>query len=222
MKQAPAFWEKLNPISLLLWPLSILFLWIANLRRFAYNKGLLQSQKLPVPVIIVGNIRVGGTGKTPIVIALAKELSKLGLRPGIISRGYVQNSSASPGRQAQTNSNSLHDGLEVLGNASPAIFGDEPVLMAKQLSALHIPVFIGKKRYATGIALLKKHPSCDVIISDDGLQHYALARNPARAGGTISRLLYATPGVKAIRFYYPQGLFVNPKIDQETSHFKQV
>lgn len=177
MKQAPSFWETINPVALLLWPLSIVFSWVSKLRKFAYEKGFLNAHKLPVPVIIVGNIRVGGTGKTPIVIALARELHKRGLRPGIISRGYVQ----SPSNREKTHPEM--NGLEVLAHASPTTYGDEPVLMAKLLSSLNIPVFIGKKRYETGVALLKKYPACDVIISDDGLQHYALARSPARTGG---------------------------------------
>jgi tetraacyldisaccharide 4'-kinase len=204
MKQAPAFWEDINPISLLLWPFSILFSWIAKLRKLAYETnflGFFKSQKLPVPVIIVGNIRVGGTGKTPIVITLAKELVKLGFRPGIISRGYVQ----SQEDQKQTN-----DGLEVVSNASPAIYGDEPVLMAKLLSSLNIPVFIGKKRYATGVALLKKYPTCDVIISDDGLQHYALARHPARIGGHDIEIVVRDARGEGSTFVLPAGPLREP------------
>jgi tetraacyldisaccharide 4'-kinase len=175
MKQAPAFWEVLNPTSLLMWPLSLVFGWISDLRKLAYEKGLLTSKKLLVPVIIVGNIRVGGTGKTPIVIALAKELEKRGFRPGIISRGYVQNKS--------TSSSTRDDVHEVFKESNPHTCGDEPVLMAQLLSSINIPVFIGKKRFETGQALLKQYPNCNVIISDDGLQHYALSRQTARTGG---------------------------------------
>lgn len=205
MRQAPAFWETINPISLLLWPLSVLFSWLSKLRKLAYEKGLLSARKLPVPVIIVGNIRVGGTGKTPIVIKLAKELHQLGLRPGIISRGYVQSRKSHPDRHTQIN------GFEVLGNSSPATYGDEPVLMAQHLRALNIPVFVGKKRYETGIALLKKYPSCDVVISDDGLQHYALARSPARTGGQDIEMVVRDARGDGNTFSLPAGPLREPK-----------
>lgn len=205
MKQAPSFWETINPVSLLLWPLSVLFSWASQLRRLAYKKGFLSAHKLPVPVVIVGNIRVGGTGKTPIVITLAKELQKRGLRPGIISRGYAQS------QESNQDSHTAINGFEVLGNSSPATCGDEPVLMAELLSSLNIPVFVGKKRYETGVALLKKYPTCDVIISDDGLQHYALARNPARSGGQDIEIVVRDARGDGNTFLLPAGPLREPK-----------
>jgi len=172
MRAAPAFWEKLHLFAILLWPLSWGFSMFAGLRRMAFRNGWFNSAKLPVPVIIVGNLRVGGTGKTPIVIALAKALAEAGYQPGIISRGY-----------GKADVNESSEASQVLPESNPADCGDEPVLMARLLASLKIPVFVGAKRVAAGQKLLKKYPKCDIIISDDGLQHYALQRHPVREGG---------------------------------------
>jgi tetraacyldisaccharide 4'-kinase len=114
---------------------------------------------LPVPVIVVGNLIVGGTGKTPLIIHLAAGLYVQGKRPGIISRGY-RGAAAQP--------------MAVTSLSDPAIVGDEPLLLAKRTMA---PVYVGRDRVAAGCLLLTEHPECDVILSDDGLQHYALARD---------------------------------------------
>jgi tetraacyldisaccharide 4'-kinase len=132
---------------------------LSSLRRWFYKFGLLPSYKLAVPVIVVGNISVGGTGKTPLVIWLADWLKQQGLRPGIISRGF--------GGKA----NAL---LPVDANSDPSIVGDEPVLLARRTQC---PVWVGRNRSAVGKALLATHPDCNVLISDDGLQHYALRRD---------------------------------------------
>ena len=87
-RKAPQFWERRGPTSLLLWPLSWLYGCILKIRKLIQDLDLFKAKPVPVPIIIVGNIRVGGTGKTPIVIALAEQLSELGWKPGIISRGY--------------------------------------------------------------------------------------------------------------------------------------
>lgn len=179
--KAPSFWESKNLFAYLLWPLSYLFKIISNLRRLAFELHILKSDYLPVPLIIVGNIRVGGTGKTPVVIELARELVKLGFHPGIISRGYTQSSEQSKDQEVGK-SNKLTS-IAVTPFSDPAIFGDEPVLMASTLFDLNIPVWIGRDRLACGKALINQHPECNVIISDDGLQHYRLNRHPAREGG---------------------------------------
>ncbi|MFM8153468.1 MAG: tetraacyldisaccharide 4'-kinase, partial [Polynucleobacter victoriensis] len=88
LTQAPQYWEKKGLKALALWPLSKVFGMASSIRRFLYDLGIIKSSALPVPVVIVGNIRVGGTGKTPTVLALAKTLRARGFRPGIISRGY--------------------------------------------------------------------------------------------------------------------------------------
>ena len=168
--KAPSFWESKNLVAYMLWPLSYLFKLISNLRRLAFDLKLLKSGRLPVPLIIVGNIRVGGTGKTPVVIELARQLVLLGFHPGIISRGYTLS-------RAQSTT------AAVTPFSDPKTFGDEPVLMASTLFDLNIPVWIGQDRLACGLSLINAHPECDVIISDDGLQHYRLDRHPAREGG---------------------------------------
>lgn len=152
-------WYRLSALSLALWPLSLLYRLLAALRRAAYRSGVLPAVKLPVPVIVVGNIVVGGTGKTPLVLALAAMLKKCGRRPGIVSRGYGGSAAAPMAVDA----------------ASPAnLVGDEPLLLAR---ASACPVWIGRDRAKAALALLAAHPDCDVLILDDGLQHYHLARD---------------------------------------------
>jgi len=165
--KAPQFWERRGPTALLLWPLSWIYSWILRIRKLIGDLGLSNHQPAPVPIIIVGNIRVGGTGKTPIVIALAKRLSELGWKPGIISRGYgsVQ---ISP--------------TQVRSDSDPLQVGDEPVLIAKRTHD-QFPIWVFPKRQQSIKALLGHSPDVNVIISDDGLQHSGLARWPAREGG---------------------------------------
>jgi tetraacyldisaccharide 4'-kinase len=152
-------WQKLTCWHLLLIPLSWLFGFIIFVRKNFYTIGLLKSTQLSVPVIIVGNISVGGTGKTPFVIWLVGQLERLGYRPGVISRGYG-------GETRQI--------LEVFAHSNPIEVGDEPVVIAKRTSC---PMFVGADRVAAGRALLTAYPNCNVLISDDGLQHYRLKRD---------------------------------------------
>ncbi len=152
-------WYKITPLHLLLLPISLLFYLLSASRRLFYRLGIFHSVKIPVPVIIVGNITVGGSGKTPLTLWLAQQLIAHGHRPGIISRGFG-GSSATP--------------QEVFLDSSPDNMGDEPVLMAQRKLC---PVWVGRDRPATAQALLQAHPQCNVIISDDGLQHYRLQRD---------------------------------------------
>ncbi len=142
----------------LLWPLSQLYSWLVLVRRFLYKQHIFFSYKLNVPTVIIGNITVGGTGKTPVVIYLVELLKKQGLNPGVISRGYK-------GQSKQVTA--------VTANSDSFYVGDEPVLIAKRTGC---PVVIGKNRVAAGRYLLKNF-AVDIIICDDGLQHYALDRN---------------------------------------------
>jgi len=123
-----------------------------------YRVGLLAPERLRVPVVVVGNLTVGGTGKTPLVIHLARALRERGRHPGIISRGY---------RGGATGT------LAVTAGSDPDEAGDEPLLLARRGGC---PVFVGRDRPAAARALLAAHPECDVILADDGLQHYRLPR----------------------------------------------
>lgn len=138
----------------LMWPLEILFRGVAALRR-----RWTRAQACGVPVIVVGNIAVGGSGKTPAVLAIAKHLQAAGYRPGIVSRGYGGRASHYP--------------LLVDADVTPAEAGDEPCLMARRSG---LPVAVAPDRVAAA-KLLVEQCGCTVIISDDGLQHYRLARN---------------------------------------------
>jgi len=151
-------WQRLTWASLLLLPLALVFAVVTGARRLLYRGGVLRAVHLPVPVIVVGNIVAGGAGKTPLVVFLAEALRARGLRPGIVSRGYG-------GRETLA---------EVRPDSSPAEVGDEPVLLCRRARC---PVWVGRDRVAAALALLAAHPECDVIVSDDGLQHYRLARD---------------------------------------------
>ncbi|RUO73203.1 tetraacyldisaccharide 4'-kinase [Idiomarina ramblicola] len=150
---------KLHPFLYLLTPLSLLFWLITNLRRSFYFSGLAPRYKAKVPVIVVGNISVGGTGKTPLVVALCQWLKEEGWKPGIISRGYGAKGPF-PHSVAETD--------------EPAKVGDEPLLMRRRTGC---PVIIAPKRGKAAQLMTEQHPDVDVIICDDGLQHYALKRD---------------------------------------------
>ena len=158
-RSAPGFWLGRGLAAYCLLPLSLLFAFLAGLRRRLFALGVLKAERLPVPVIVVGNIAVGGSGKTPIALWLADTLRARGHRPGIVSRGY---------------GGTVEGTAEVPPGGDPARYGDEPVLMAA-LSGC--PVWVGRDRPAAGRSLLAAHPEVDVIIADDGLQHYRLARD---------------------------------------------
>jgi len=152
-------WYRLTPLHLVLWPVSLVFGLVAALRRLLYRHRLFATARMPVPVIVVGNINVGGTGKTPCVIWLVGWLLERGYRPGIIMRGYRGDTTA-PQR--------------VTTDSNPAVAGDEAVLLARRCAC---PVWVAQSRVAAARALLEGEPSCNVIVSDDGLQHYALERD---------------------------------------------
>lgn len=151
-------WYGNHPLGLLLAPLGGLFCAVARLRRGAYKKGLLKSHRLPVPVIVVGNITVGGTGKTPLVIWISRFLKQQGFKPGIVSRGYG-------GRTQELFQ-------AVVPTSNPHLVGDEPILLAKHS---HCPVVVARQRVIGAQTLVNQY-HCNVIVSDDGLQHYALQR----------------------------------------------
>ena len=153
------YWSRITPLHLILFPVSLLFRLLTALRRALYRGGILPSHKLPVPVIVVGNISVGGTGKTPLTLALAQQLVERGRHPLIVSRGY-----GGAAQQLQ----------QVNASSDARQVGDEPLLMARRNLC---PVWIGQDRAAAAQAALQIHPQCDVVLCDDGLQHYRLRRD---------------------------------------------
>ncbi len=152
------WYEPGHLLSYLLWPLSLIFRCIIYCRYFFYKKGWLKQTIFPVPVIVVGNITVGGTGKTPLVIALVEWLKDNGWKPGVVSRGYGGRSIVWP--------------QQVTEESDPHLVGDEPLLIKRKTQ---VPMVVGPKRVAD-VKQLLAHQSCDVVVSDDGLQHLALGR----------------------------------------------
>lgn len=152
-------WARRGAASRALWPLSLLYRALVALRRYLYRSGWLHSTRLPVPVIVVGNVVAGGAGKTPVVMALVQHLQSRGMHPGVISRGY--------GRRSR----GVH---HVQADSAASEVGDEPALIARRCA---VPVVVAEQRSAAGLALLARHPQTDVIVCDDGLQHLALARD---------------------------------------------
>ncbi|WP_296000733.1 tetraacyldisaccharide 4'-kinase [Rugamonas sp.] len=152
-------WLRRGPLACALWPLSLLFRALGAVRRRLYLSGVFASSRLPVPVVVVGNIFIGGTGKTPLTIWLVQALQQAGFHPGVISRGHGGAAGAA---------------RAVTASSSPRDVGDEPLLIAQRTGA---PVMVGRDRAAAGRALLAAQPLVDVIVTDDGLQHYALQRD---------------------------------------------
>lgn len=154
----PGFWLTDHWLSHLLSPIGWLYGRVMRQRRLRYLDGRLRSTKLPVPVMVVGNIFVGGTGKTPLVIWLVEQARRQGLKAGVILRGYG-------GHQRGP--------ALVTPDSNPSAVGDEAILIAQRAGC---PVAVGRRRVAAA-ELLIKDCSLDLLISDDGLQHYALGRD---------------------------------------------
>jgi tetraacyldisaccharide 4'-kinase len=142
-----------------LWPLSLLYGALIRLRRGLYAAGIFRTSRLPVPVIVVGNVVVGGAGKTPTLIALVQHLRALGWHPGVVSRGYGRSTRGTLSVQADTPAQAC---------------GDEPALIRRTTG---VPVVVSEQRVASALALLAAHPEVNVLLCDDGLQHLALGRN---------------------------------------------
>lgn len=151
-------WRQRGLATFLL-PLAFLFECVVGIRRALYRTRLLESHRLPVPVVVIGNITTGGAGKTPLILHLAQRLAEMGRRPGIVSRGYGSRRG---------------DAREVHAESTPDDVGDEALLIKRRAD---VPVFVGHRRVEAGRALLAAYPDCDLILCDDGLQHYALERD---------------------------------------------
>lgn len=152
-------WERRGPLAWLLLPVTLLYTALVLLRRLLYRSGLLKTKQVPCAVIVVGNAIVGGAGKTPTTIGIVQHLQSQGLAVGVVSRGY--------GRVAQSV-------CEVTADTDADAAGDEPLLIAR---ATRAPVFVAPQRHAAATALLAAYPRTQVIVCDDGLQHYPLFRD---------------------------------------------
>ncbi|MFZ4650131.1 MAG: tetraacyldisaccharide 4'-kinase [Rubrivivax sp.] len=154
------WWQpRLGLVSALLVPLSLAYRTALGVRRALYRTGALRASRLPVPVIVVGNLVVGGAGKTPATIALVQSLQAAGWRPGVISRGY----------------GSRHEAARpVYPDDDPRECGDEPLLISRRTCAA---VWVGRRRVQAGRALCAAHPEVDIVVADDGLQHLPLHRD---------------------------------------------
>ncbi|MEI6026183.1 MAG: tetraacyldisaccharide 4'-kinase [Betaproteobacteria bacterium] len=179
-----AWWQPRTSLAAaLLAPLSVLYGLLRWLAQLGWRRGWRQPWRAPVPVLVVGNLVVGGAGKTPAVIALAQALGRRGWRPGIVSRGYGAREADVDGPQ------------QVHADSSAHQVGDEPLLMARRTGR---PVWVGARRVGAAKALCAHHPEVDLIISDDGLQHLALQRDAQLVlfddrGAGNGRLLPAGP-----------------------------
>lgn len=150
-------WYSKNKIAYFLWPLSLLYQLLFHLHRLSYQLGFKKTYHATVPVIVIGNLTVGGTGKTPLTIALTKLLVNNGYKPGIVSRGYK---------------GKLNNPYLVLEHTDSLLVGDEAILLAKKTA---VPVVISTNR-GQGVLLLE-NLNCNVVICDDGLQHHALKKD---------------------------------------------
>ena len=159
VREPPKFWYESSPLGALLAPLGWLVALFAVMRRGAYRLGMRRSWQVGCPVVVVGNLSVGGTGKTPLVIAIARLLARHGLRVGVVCRGYRGTASRWP--------------RKVRPDSDPGRVGDEAVLLARRTGS---PVAAGPNRIAAARILVRR-AKCDVILSDDGLQHLRLDRD---------------------------------------------
>ena len=194
-------WYEDASFGWLLLPLSGLYWLVIVIRKYLYDRGILSSDRAAVPVVVVGNITAGGTGKTPTVLWLAAELQKRGFAPGIVSRGYGGSHSGSS--------------MRVAADSKASIVGDEPVLLARRSGC---PVVIDPDRARAATMLIAD--GVDVVISDDGLQHYRLQRDyeicvvDGRRGLGNRRLLPAGPlREPAERLDDVEQVLVNGRLD---------
>ena len=173
-------WEERGLASTALLPLAWAYGAVTAIRRGLYRHGGLASTRLPVPVVVVGNLVAGGAGKTPAVLAVVTLLERHGWHPGVVSRGYGRTGDAV---------------LAVQPNSDAAEAGDEPLLLRRRAG---VPVFVGRHRVAAAQALLLAHPEVDIVVADDGLQHLAMQRDVQiivfdERGAGNGRLLPAGP-----------------------------
>jgi tetraacyldisaccharide 4'-kinase len=158
-QQLPRVWTSKGLLAWLLLPVSWVHAALLSARGLAWHWGWHQAHRLPVPVIVVGNVVAGGAGKTPLTMALVNHLQQRGWRVGVISRGH--------GRKT-------HDTRAVMPDSLPNEVGDEPLLIRQKTG---VPVWVAALRAEAGLGLLQAHPEVNMLVCDDGLQHWALARD---------------------------------------------
>ncbi len=152
-------WRTRGMRARLLWPLSQLYRFVICIRRFCYSIGLCKTISCSIPVVVVGNLVVGGTGKTPLTAFLVEEFKARGWKPGIVARGYGGQRHLEP---------------HLIGISDTAtLVGDEPLMLSRQTG---VPVCVCVKR-ADAVSYLKDQTDCDIVFSDDGLQHLAMHRS---------------------------------------------
>ena len=159
LHELPPHWQTSTGLTYVLWPLEALYTMAQSLRRALYKFGFIQSHKINATVIVVGNVVAGGGGKTPLTIALVKRLQQQGFQVGVVSRGY--------GR-------SQHQIQMVDTHSSTDQVGDEPLLIFQKC---HVPVAVGAQRVDAARHLLNQHPNVNIVVCDDGLQHWSLQRD---------------------------------------------
>ena len=159
MASLATHWQRRTLVARLLWPASMAFRALVFLRRWAYRLRLLASHRVGIPVVVVGNVVAGGSGKTPLVLWVARFLARRGWKPGIVSRGY--------GARVES-----PRAVTIVSQAAEV--GDEPVLLARRSGC---PVWVGPDRVAAIAAMRAASPEVNVVVLDDGLQHYRLERD---------------------------------------------
>ena len=152
-------WNRRGALAIALWPIAALLLVMSALRRKLFSAGIFKVRRVDAMVIVVGNVITGGAGKTPTVMSLVRHLQQHNMQVGVISRGY--------GRQNRAT-------LEVMPDSTVSDAGDEPLLVRR---STQVPVWVGASRFDAASAMLAKYPAIQIIICDDGLQHYGLYRD---------------------------------------------
>ena len=198
-------WLGRGPLAVALLPAAAIFGLLSALRRLFYRLGWCRALRLPVPVVVVGNLVAGGAGKTPAVIAVVTLLRRLGYTPGVISRGHGRRGSGL---------------LEARRDLPASLCGDEPLLLHLRTGA---PVWVGRDRVAAGRELLRQHARIDILVSDDGLQHLRLARSAQvlvfdERGAGNAWLLPAGPLREALPAATPERSVVLYNADAPSTH----
>ncbi|MFK8075875.1 MAG: tetraacyldisaccharide 4'-kinase [Granulosicoccus sp.] len=158
MSRIQRSWQSVSMLSLLLWPIARFYLALLTIRRYTYKKGWACAEEVPLPVIVVGNLSVGGTGKTPLCAYLVSRFKRAGWKPAIVSRGY---------------GGKRHERAHLLSeDDSPALVGDEPIMLFKQTE---VPVCVCVNR-SEAVRKIAQETQADIVFSDDGLQHLAMPR----------------------------------------------